>query len=152
MGNKNVQLVLQHCYKNKLKSDVHVQTCLATNQVVLVAKSCCRKQRVVLLFATHSVLVARFTGPRQTCFAASDVSTAYDFIQSDVSIHATQLLLNVVVKPETFVVKQVARVCCPCYRALSFSHFGCLPESNLVSVIFNKMEIKIGKSKLKHEM
>ena len=44
-----------------------------------VAESCWRNQRVVLLFnfATKSVLVVRFTDPRQTCFAASDETPVY---------------------------------------------------------------------------
>ena len=36
-------------------------------KLLQVAKICYRKYRVVLLFATKSVHVARFTGPRQTC-------------------------------------------------------------------------------------
>ena len=67
-GNKNVQLVLQ-------------KLCFAFYQphsnLLQVAKSCCRKKGVVLLFATKSVHVARFTGPRQTCFAASYATPAY---------------------------------------------------------------------------
>ena len=39
------------------------ETCLGTNQV--------------LLFATKPVHVARFTVPRQTCFAASEVTPVY---------------------------------------------------------------------------
>ena len=35
------------------------------------------KVRVVLLFATKSVHVARFTSPGQTCFAASDETSVY---------------------------------------------------------------------------
>ena len=44
-----------------------------------VAKSCWRNYRVVLLFnfGTKSVHVARFTGPRQTCLAASDETPVY---------------------------------------------------------------------------
>ena len=45
--------------------------------LVKVAKSCCRKWTVVLLFATNSVHVVHFTGPRQTCFAATDVSLLF---------------------------------------------------------------------------
>ena len=53
-----------------------VGTCFATNQVVGGCEKfkCCRKQREVVLFAANPVHVARFTGPRQTCFAASDVN------------------------------------------------------------------------------
>ena len=43
-----------------------------------VAKGCLiLKVRVVLLFATKSVHVARFTSPGQTCFAASDETSVY---------------------------------------------------------------------------
>ena len=38
------------------------QTCLATIRLLQVAKSCGRKWGEVLLFATKSVQVARFTG------------------------------------------------------------------------------------------
>ena len=60
-------------------------------RMLQVAKICCRKYRIVLLFATKLVHVARFTGPGQTCLAASDVTPVYGvtFIQSEVSIHAT---------------------------------------------------------------
>lgn len=53
-----------------------VGTCFATNQVVGGCEKfkCCRKQREVVLFAANPVYVARFTGPRQTRFAASDVN------------------------------------------------------------------------------
>ena len=66
---------------NELKSGVarfttNVQTYLATNQVVADCGSSCKMLRVVLLFATNSVDFARFTGPRQTCMAASDVIRA----------------------------------------------------------------------------
>lgn len=59
-----------------------------------VTKSCCRKWRVVIPFATECVHVARFTGPRQTCFPISDVTPVHGalprkFIQSEVRIHAT---------------------------------------------------------------
>ena len=53
------------------------QTCLATNQIVAVSKCCCRKHRAVLLFETKYVHVARFTGPRQTCFAVTEVTPMY---------------------------------------------------------------------------
>ena len=42
-----------------------------------VAQNCCRKSKVVLLFATKSVHVARFTDPRRTCFTASEVIPTY---------------------------------------------------------------------------
>ena len=47
-------------------------------RLLQVAKSCRTKQRVVLLFGTKSVHVARFTDPRQTCLAESDVNPVYD--------------------------------------------------------------------------
>ena len=43
-------------------------------RLLQVEKGFCRKNRVVLPFATTSVHVVRFTGPRQTCFAARDVN------------------------------------------------------------------------------
>ena len=61
------------------------QSCFATIRFLQVVSSCCSKQRVVLLFATKSVQVARFTGPRQTFMAR----LPRYFIQSEVSIHAT---------------------------------------------------------------
>ena len=71
-----------------------IKTVLQRIRLLQVAKSCCRKQRVVLLVATNSVHVARFAGPKQTCFAVSDVTPAYDLTRSrvisvKVSFHAT---------------------------------------------------------------
>ena len=58
--------------QNELSSDVARFT---THSDLPCNKSgCCRKKRVVLTFATKSVHVVRFTDPRQTCFAASDVN------------------------------------------------------------------------------
>ena len=58
------QLILQTLLQNEVKSNVarfsHVQTCLATNQV-----------------GAKSEHVARFNCPRQTYFAASDVTPVY---------------------------------------------------------------------------
>ena len=106
-----------------------------------VAKNCCRKYGVVLLFATKLVLVARFTSPLQTCFAASDVTPVYGVnsrvILSNQKLVFTQLAatficcktsLNVgIVKHSTSlfnsfcsnVAKQVARFYCLCYRTFS---------------------------------
>ena len=56
------------------------------------AKSCCRKYRVVLLFA--SVYVARFTGPRQTCFAASNVTPLYGVTPAQSYPIRSQYLFN----------------------------------------------------------
>ena len=60
--------VAETLLQNKLNSDVARftipptnQTCLPTNQV---AKSCSRRQTVFLLFATRSVDISHFTGPR----------------------------------------------------------------------------------------
>ena len=69
--------------QNELNSDVarfisHELDCLATNQVAVG----CRKLRVVLLFATKSVHVLCFTGPRETCFAASDVNPVCGRLQA----------------------------------------------------------------------
>ena len=95
------------------------------------------------LFAkTKSVHVARFTGPRQTCFAASDVTLMYGvtlicFYPIRSQYHATVSNLYIIccktglnlgsVKHATQVftfytfcsnvAKQVARSCCPFYRS-----------------------------------
>ena len=66
-GQPNVQLVLQHCCKNELKSDVGRFITLESNlswnnRLLQVAKNCCRKWRDFLLPATKSVHVARFIG------------------------------------------------------------------------------------------
>ena len=55
-GNKNVQLVLQHCCSDELKSDVacfviHIQTCLARNKVG------CKLRESVL--TSHSMTLPR---------------------------------------------------------------------------------------------
>lgn len=44
-------------------------------------RNCCRDWRVVLIFATKSVHVGHFTGPRQTCFAWSDVTPVNECYQ-----------------------------------------------------------------------
>ena len=51
------------------------QTRLRTNQVVAGFKK--MLQKVESNSATKSVQVARFTGPRQTCFPTSDVTPVY---------------------------------------------------------------------------
>ena len=87
-----MHLVLRHCCKNELNSDsAQVQTCLATNQVFAGCEKLLQNVESSSIFATKSVHVARFTDPRQTCFAASDVTPVYGvtpakFIQSEVSI------------------------------------------------------------------
>ena len=67
------------------------------NQVVAGREELLQKVESSSTFATAFVRVARFTGPRQTCFAASDVTPVYpcmawlprNFIQSEASIHTT---------------------------------------------------------------
>ena len=101
-GNKSVQLVLQPCCKTSWIAMLRVLP--ATNQTVLqrirlmqFARRCCGKKRV-LLFATKSVHVTRFTGPIHwkldtdnlqherfernflTCFAAKLLYKLKDFV------------------------------------------------------------------------
>ena len=47
------------------------------NQVVADREELLRKVESSSTFATASARVARFTGPRQTCFAARDVTPVY---------------------------------------------------------------------------
>ena len=47
------------------------------NQVVAGREKLLQKVESSSTFATASARVARFTGPRQTCFAASDVIPVY---------------------------------------------------------------------------
>ena len=73
---KNVQLVFQHCCKMSLMATlrfllVTLKPILQQFRLLQVSKICCRKQRVVPFFATKSLFVARFTGLKQTRFAAS---------------------------------------------------------------------------------
>ena len=54
------------------------KTCLATNQVDAGCEKLLQKVgRGFFLFVTKSVNVAHFTGPTQTCFATSDLTTMY---------------------------------------------------------------------------
>ena len=87
-------------------------------RLLQVAKICCRKQRVVLLSATNSVNVARFTRPRQTCFAATCVTPVYG-VTPEVSIHATcsnlfffETGLNVGGKTSNIAFQLVLHQCC----------------------------------------
>ena len=74
------------CFKllqNKLNTDVARLTTQESNLSCNKSR-CCRWQKVVaesrvleVTFAKKSVHVARFTGLRQTCFAASDVRSMY---------------------------------------------------------------------------
>ena len=70
--------------QNELESDVarfttYVQQISQQIRFVQVAKSCCRKKRVVLLFATKLVHVERCHRPKENVFnfAASDVAPVY---------------------------------------------------------------------------
>ena len=53
------------------------QTCLGTNQVVAGYEKFLQKIESFSSFATECVYVARFTGPKHTCFASSDVNPVY---------------------------------------------------------------------------
>ena len=127
MGNKNIQLVLQHCYKTSWIAVLHVLP--PTNQPVLqqirlmqVAKSCC----------TKSLHVVHFTDPRQTCFAAS--SWGNSRVQHDsraiLSNHKSvfrqlAMMKHVALLFNSFgsdVAKQVGRFCSGFYR--SFTSLG----------------------------
>ena len=81
-GNKNTQPAFQHCCKTRwitICAFYHPRIKLVMQQISLlqVAISCCREYEEVLIFATKPVHVTRFTGPRQTCFAASDINSVY---------------------------------------------------------------------------
>lgn len=71
IASKRVSQVCFAFYHTRIKPVLH------QIRLLHVAKSCCRKLRVVILFATNCVHVARFTGPRQTCFAISDVTPVH---------------------------------------------------------------------------
>ena len=59
-------------------STTRVQTCLATNQVVVAGyKKLLQKVESSSTFSTKSEHVAHFTGPRQTRFGASNVTPVY---------------------------------------------------------------------------
>ena len=60
-------------------------------RLLQIAKSCCGWYRVVLPLATKSVRFGRFPGPRQTCFAASDVTPVYGVVLSNQKSVFTQL-------------------------------------------------------------
>ena len=62
-------------YKAMLRVSItHVQTRVATNQVVAGCQKFLQKEENSSTFCNQSVHVARFTGPRKTCSAASDVT------------------------------------------------------------------------------
>ena len=71
IASKRVSQVRFAFYHTRIKPVLH------QIRLLHVAKSCCRKLRVVTLFATNCVHVARFTGLRQTCFAISDVTPVH---------------------------------------------------------------------------
>lgn len=79
-----VQLVLQNCCNTSSKAvsrrvlpPMNHQTCLATNRVVAGCGNLLQEGKVVLFFPTKFVHVVRFTGPLQTCFAASGLTPLY---------------------------------------------------------------------------
>lgn len=71
IASKRVSQVCFAFYHTRIKPVLH------QIRLLHVAKSCCRKLRVVILFATNCVHVARFTGLRQTGFAISDVTPVH---------------------------------------------------------------------------
>lgn len=71
IASKRVSQVRFAFYHTRIKPLLH------QIRLLHVAKSCCRKLRVVTLFATNCVHVARFTGLRQTGFAISDVTPVH---------------------------------------------------------------------------
>ena len=71
IASKRVSQVRFAFYHTRIKPVLH------QIRLLHVAKSCCRKLRVVILFATNCVHVARFTGVRQTGFAISDVTPVH---------------------------------------------------------------------------
>ena len=109
-----VQLVLQHCCETSSKAvlrrvlpPMNHQTCLATNHVVAGCENLLQEvKRVILLFATKFVHVARFTGLLQTCLAASDVTPVWrDFpvsLSNQRSVHAQLATTRFVVKTARF--------------------------------------------------
>ena len=85
---KNVQPFLQHCCKTSWWREGghvarfttnHIQTCLTKYQVAAGCKNLLQKVQSssTSKIATKSIHVARFTGPRQTCSAARDVTPVY---------------------------------------------------------------------------
>ena len=65
------------CQAMLLVNITHVQTRLATNRVVAGCQKFLQKVENSFTFCKKSLHVARFTGPRQTCFAASDVNPVH---------------------------------------------------------------------------
>ena len=109
------------CFATLLQNHVarftsHKSTCLEPNQVDAV----CRKETVLHDFATKSVYVTRLTGPRQTCFAARDLSHVF----CDSRIHTTcnKRILNVAFQlvRQQCCYMQVKGFCFPFQRCLRF--------------------------------
>ena len=88
------------CMALLLVSITPTQTRLATNQAVAGCQTFVQKLENSSTFCNKSVHVARFTGPRQTCFAASDVNP----------VHGSRVILS----NQTSVFKQLAAtfICC----------------------------------------
>ena len=135
---KNIQLVLQELNSDVTRFASHIKLVLQQISLLLVAKSCCRKYRLVLLFAAKSVHHLRVL-PAQGKLVWQKVKKLpciawlpRNFNQSEVSIHATcknlicrKTGLNVGSKTRNIsfqlVGKQVTRFCCPLYRPLRMS-------------------------------
>ena len=116
-GNKNVQpgsTCLATCCETSSKAvlrrvlpPMNHQTCLATNHVVAGCANLMQEvKRVVLLFATKFVHVARFTGLLQTCLAASDVTPVWRdsrvILSNQRSVHAQLATTRFAVKTVRF--------------------------------------------------
>ena len=82
------------------------QTCIATNQAVAACSKLLHKVESSSTFCKR-LLVARFTGLRQTCFATSDVTPGY-FIHAEVSIYVDceqcHILFGVTIGQERFTI------------------------------------------------
>ena len=116
----------------------------ATNQPVLnqirlmqFAKSSCRKETVLYDFATKSVHVTRLTGPRQTCFAARDLSHVF----CDSRIHTTcnKRILNVAFQlvRQQCCYMQVKGFCFPFQRCLRFQYTRLDRHSAVTGLFFS---------------
>ena len=112
--------------QNQLNSHVarftsHKSTCLEPNQVDAVCEKFLQKGDSST-FATKSVHVTRLTGPRQTCFAARDLSHVF----CDSRIHTTcnKRILNVAFQlvRQQCCYMQVKGFCFPFQRCLRFQY------------------------------
>ena len=81
---KKTQLALQHCCKTSWMAMLRVlpptnQNCFTTNQVVAGYEKLLQKVESSSNFGNKicTRYVTRFTGPRQTCFTASDLNPVY---------------------------------------------------------------------------